>query len=195
MYKIDSLNSVDGHFSNGDYRTGHKGTLVPALWLNALQSEICNYITNSGIALDKNDNSQMLSALNKNLEKDLQKQTISGNAQSIYYAGTILAEFDVPPGGLIDLTVLIRVATLTGISEIVVIVLNAATSFDYKSVFFDFFGDVSRIERRRICLKNDTDDLKSYKVKVSCSGSSTIIGNVDLNGWADYDAEVNNAQD
>jgi len=194
MYKIDSLNSVDGHFSDGDYRTGRKGTLVPALWLNALQSEICNYITNSGIALDKNDNSQMLSALNKNLEKDLQKQTIYGNAQSIDYAGTILAEFDVPPGGLIDLTVLIRVATLTGISEIVVFVLNAATSFVYKSVFFDFFGDVSRIERRRICLKNDTDDLKSYKVKVSCSGSSTIIGNVDLNGWAEYDAEVSNAQ-
>lgn len=191
MYKIDSLNSVDGHFSDGDYRTGRKGTLVPALWLNALQSEICNYITNSGIALNKNDNSQMLAALNKNLENDLKKQTISGNAQSIDYAGTILAEFDVPPGGLIDLTVLIRVATLTGISEIVVLVLNAATSFVYKSVFFDFSDDASRVERRRICLKNNTDNLKSYKVKVSCSGSSTIIGNVDLNGWAD--AEVSNA--
>ena len=45
MYKIDSVGSVNGQFSDGNYEAGEKGTKVPARWLNALQDEICNLIT------------------------------------------------------------------------------------------------------------------------------------------------------
>lgn len=196
MYKIDSLNSVDGHFSNGDYRTGRKGTLVPALWLNALQSEICNYITNSGIALDKNDNSQMLSALNKNLEKDLQKQTISENVPGVDSTGSVVDEFNVPPGGFIDFTATVTVATAVGASGTLdVRIERADDSAIFKRVLF--YVDVNEsgfLGRRRFCLKNVDDSLKTYKIKVKCSEGLAIVGSVAVNGWADYDAEVNNAQ-
>lgn len=197
MYKIDSLYSVDGHFSDGNYRTGRKGTRVPALWLNALQSEICNYIINSGIALDKNDNSQMLVALNKNLEKDLQKQTISGSAPGVDSTGSVVDEFDVPPGGFIDFTATVTVATAVGMSGTLdVRIERADDSAIFKRVLF--YVDVNEsgfLGRRRICLKNDGNSLKTYKIKVKCSESLAIVGNVAINGWADYDAEVNNAQD
>lgn len=186
MYKIDSLYSVDGHFNDGDYRTGRKGTRVPALWLNALQSEICNYILNSGIDLDKEDNSQLLKALNKNLEKDLQRQTISGNTQHIDPAALIIAEFSVTSGGVVDFTAFVTIPGSVNQVNVALKILNSDTSFVYKTVYFQSRADDSK-SRRRICLKNDSDSPVTYQVTVNCLENVFIAGNVDLSGWADYE--------
>ena len=69
MYKIDSVGSVNGQFSDGNYEAGEKGTKVPARWLNALQDEICNLITKSGGTLNKYDKLQIRSALDYFLPK------------------------------------------------------------------------------------------------------------------------------
>lgn len=194
MYKIDSLYSVDGHFYDGDYRTGRKGTLAPALWLNALQSEICNYITNSGISLDKEDDSQMLKALNRNLGRDLQKQTISGSANRIDHDVSILTEFSVPPGGIIDLTVVVGIPGSVDQITVALKVVNGDDSIVYKTVYFGSRVNDSR-GRRRICLKNNSADSEYYKVEVNCNENVFIVGSVELNGWADSseDTEVGNA--
>lgn len=194
MYKIDSLYSVAGHFDDGDYRTGRKGTLVPALWLNALQSEICNYITNSGISLDKEDDSQMLKALNRNLGRCLQKQTISGSANRIDHDVSVIAEFSVPPGGVIDLTVIVGMPGSVDQITVALKVVNGDGSVVYKTVYFGTTANDSR-GRRRICLKNNSDDSEYYKVEVNCTENVFIVGSVELNGWADSseDTEVGNA--
>lgn len=194
MYKIDSLYSVDRHFYDGDYRTGRKGTLAPALWLNALQGEICNYITNSGISLDKEDDSQMLKALNRNLGRDLQKQTISGSANRIDHDVSILTEFSVPPGGVIDLTVMVKIPGSVDPITVALKVVNGDDSIVYKTVYFRSRVDDSR-GCRRICLKNNSGDSEYYKVEVNCSENVFIVGSVELNGWADSseDTEVGNA--
>ena len=77
MYKIDSVGSVDGQFSDGNYETGQKGTKVPARWLNSLQDEICNLITKSGGELDEYSETQMLTAIKHDLPKLLHYEVLS----------------------------------------------------------------------------------------------------------------------
>lgn len=77
MYKIDSVGSVNGQFSDGDYEAGKKGTKVPARWLNSLQDEICNLITKSGGELDKYSETQMLNAIKHDLPKLLHYEVLS----------------------------------------------------------------------------------------------------------------------
>lgn len=77
MYKIDSVGSVNGQFSDGNYEAGKKGTKVPARWLNSLQDEICNLITKSGGELDEYSETQMLTAIKHDLPKLLHYEVLS----------------------------------------------------------------------------------------------------------------------
>ena len=103
MYKIDSVGSVSGHFSDGDYRTGRKGTKVPAHWLNAVQGELCNFVTANRIALNNNDNGQVLEALENRIKGFFNRysflQTASGNE---LFVGTDIATVNIDPGGILD---------------------------------------------------------------------------------------------
>lgn len=77
MYKIDSVGSVNGQFSDGNYEAGQKGTKVPARWLNSLQDEICNLITKSGGVLNEYSETQMLTAIRHDLPKLLHYEVLS----------------------------------------------------------------------------------------------------------------------
>lgn len=63
MYRIDSADSVDGRFDDGDEALGREGTVVPADWLNAVQAELLATIDHADIEPDKADSTQLLQAL------------------------------------------------------------------------------------------------------------------------------------
>lgn len=62
MYQIDSAGNVAGHFTNGTPGV-QAPTIVDADWLNAVQDELTNIVESAGIALDKEDSTQVLQAL------------------------------------------------------------------------------------------------------------------------------------
>jgi hypothetical protein len=63
MHKIDGPGHVDNTFTEGNPTTGTPATVVTADWLNAVQTEIANVITEQGITLDKEDNTQLNAAI------------------------------------------------------------------------------------------------------------------------------------
>jgi hypothetical protein len=63
MHRIDTTDSVDGLFSDGNEVTGVPGTLVDAAWLNAVQEEIANVVEDAGLTLNKSLNNQLASAV------------------------------------------------------------------------------------------------------------------------------------
>lgn len=64
MHRVDGQGAtVDNLFTEGDPGSGVPATTVTADILNALQEEMCSAIEGAGIALDKQDNTQLLAAL------------------------------------------------------------------------------------------------------------------------------------
>ena len=63
MKRIDTPNSVSGRFRNGNAVVGQKGTYLDETWFNNLQEEIANTVENAGIALNGNDETQLLQAI------------------------------------------------------------------------------------------------------------------------------------
>lgn len=66
MHKIDGPGATpDNRFTEGDPAIALPATEVTADWLNAVQDEIVNVIESTGIVLDKEDNGQLLDALER----------------------------------------------------------------------------------------------------------------------------------
>lgn len=76
MYRIDNATAVtsiptpaavgvnpNGYFFKGDPTSSQEATIVDDDWLNALQEEICNVIEASSITLDKTVRTQLLAAI------------------------------------------------------------------------------------------------------------------------------------
>jgi hypothetical protein len=63
MHRTDADGHVANLFSDGDPGVPTPGTLVEEAWLNAVQEELANYIESTGIALVKNTNTQLTSAI------------------------------------------------------------------------------------------------------------------------------------
>ena len=86
MHRIDSINArnnqngigKNGFHDNADL-SGQDATYLTPEWFNAQQEEIANVIEAEGIALNKDDNNQLLSALNKRT---------SVLAQAIWHVGS-----------------------------------------------------------------------------------------------------------
>lgn len=74
MHRIDADSHVGNLFDEGDPGAPRAPTQVDADWLNAVQEEICNAITNAGLTLTKGTNTQLRSAL----VNILTAQTIAG---------------------------------------------------------------------------------------------------------------------
>lgn len=96
---MDKINTPDGLFIDGTRRV--PGTPVPAWWLNQLQNEFIACLIEAGILPDKDNHSQLLTAMKSILEKlssatvasiaDLrQKSGVSGQVVNVrgYYADT-----------------------------------------------------------------------------------------------------------
>lgn len=60
---MERINAPGGVFVDGDPFNGIQGTMVTADWLNSIQEEIVAVITAAGIALDPDDQTQLLQAL------------------------------------------------------------------------------------------------------------------------------------
>ena len=75
MFRIDNATSAatadavpaagtEQHFTEGNPATSVPATDVPAWWLNMVQDEIRNVVTEAGLTPDKDDNAQLLAAIN-----------------------------------------------------------------------------------------------------------------------------------
>ena len=195
MYKIDSVGSVSGHFSDGDYRTGRKGTKVPAHWLNAVQGELCNFVTANGIALNKDDNGQVLKALNKRMGKLTERRFINSTYTRVDSTPLNVFQEDVPIGGVVDFTVSVTLDSVLGTGAVAVKVFRTddnqdynqfAVSVDQESYNSGFYGSY------RLCIqnKNTGSEMGTYKITIESSAGVTVLGNFVFSGSADARSEV-----
>jgi len=89
MHKIDGPGHVDNTYTEGNPTTGTPATVVTADWLNAVQTEIANVITEQGIALNKADNTQLNAAIDNAIsnavsnakQRHIIRWSVSGYAQ------------------------------------------------------------------------------------------------------------------
>lgn len=63
MHKIDSNGNVNGNWVAGNPETGQQPTAFTAEWLNAVQSEIINFLNFVGITPSKTENDQLTKAI------------------------------------------------------------------------------------------------------------------------------------
>ena len=79
MHRIDSATALPGGvFTEGDPMVPVPATEVSADWLNAVQEETVSVIAAAGIALDKQDNAQLLAAIVALIEHRLPPGVIPG---------------------------------------------------------------------------------------------------------------------
>ena len=64
MHRIDGSGHQDNCFTEGNPQTGTEATVVTADWLNAVQEEVAHVIEGQNLALDKDDNEQLKTAVN-----------------------------------------------------------------------------------------------------------------------------------
>lgn len=65
-HRIDSVGcTTDNKFTSGNPREGQPATIVTPDWLNAVQEEIAGVIEGQGITLNKQDNTQLATAVTK----------------------------------------------------------------------------------------------------------------------------------
>lgn len=194
MYRIDSIYSVSGHFSDGDYRNGRKGTKVPAHWLNAVQGELCNFVTANGIALDKNDNGQVLKALEKRMGKLTERQFINSTCTRVDSTPLNVFQVNVPIGGVVDFTVSVTLDSVLGTGTVTVKIFRTDDDQDYNqfaisvdqesydSVFYGIY---------RLCIqnKNNGSETGTYKITIESSAGVTVLGNFVFSGISDARSE------
>lgn len=66
MQKIGSITSTadaNGEWTNGNVAAGISPTILDAAWLNTVQREISNVVTNAGLSLDPANDAQLLAAI------------------------------------------------------------------------------------------------------------------------------------
>lgn len=59
MFRIDADAHVSNRFAEADPGTGQPGTKVSADWLNAVQEELCNFLVDCGVTLNKAVSTQL----------------------------------------------------------------------------------------------------------------------------------------
>lgn len=64
MHRIDGSGHQDNRFTKGNPQTGTEATVVTADWLNSVQEEVAHVIEGQNLALDKDDNEQLKTAVN-----------------------------------------------------------------------------------------------------------------------------------
>jgi len=62
---MQTINTQDGLFHDGNPSTGELGTIVPASWLNSIQAELLSVLAAGNIAPDQNKQTQVTEAIKK----------------------------------------------------------------------------------------------------------------------------------
>lgn len=168
MHKIEREFFADQNdeFTNGNPNEGIKSTIVDATWLNSVQRELCNLLTESGVALNPNDDHQLFKlfhnrtnpgAWNKNVEYP---GPVSGTTDWQDFFGEEKT-VTLKPGAILDVTLS---ASYAGFNS------------DYSSEVWFSFVDVNWPDNRW------TD--KHYKLIKDVEYSSRFVipneGNTDL---------------
>lgn len=115
MHKIDTNTAVDGSFVDKNASLGVDGTVVDAAWLNSVQDEICNVVEAAGKTLNKQDNSQMASAIGILTKRECAKTVIASSSVKQGVSATIFRisdYFSLAPGYFIDENVFVNVTSV-----------------------------------------------------------------------------------
>ncbi|WP_175892394.1 hypothetical protein [Burkholderia cepacia] len=62
---MQKINTADGNFHAGNPATGALGTIVTQPWMQCIQDELVAICAAAGIALDPNNNAQIVDAIRK----------------------------------------------------------------------------------------------------------------------------------
>lgn len=185
MYKIDSVGSVNGHFLDGDYEVGVKGTVVPAKWLNSVQDEMCNLVEFLGLELSEDDD-QILNGLNAYMNEYFTRQYIEEYIDNVSETSQDAgSEFSVPYKGIVDVDAVLSVFDVVGNGRISVAVYDMNNSFVSSAVLPVSEGEELKI-LVRLLVKNDDQNGNARNFKISAitskgcsaSGRITFVGSV-----------------
>lgn len=185
MYKIDSEYSENGHFSDGDYEVGKKGTRVPAKWLNSVQDEMCNLVEFLGLELSEDDD-QILNGLNAYMNGYFTRQYIEEYIDNVSETSQDAGSaFSVPYKGIVDVDAVLSVFDVVGNGRITVSVYDTNNSFVSSAVLPVSEGEELKI-LVRLLVKNDdpNGNARNFKISAitstgcSASGRITFVGSV-----------------
>lgn len=184
MYKIDSEYSENGHFSDGDYEVGKKGTRVVAKWLNSLQNEMCNLIEFLGLNLSEDDD-QILQGMNSYLNSYFSRQYIEEYIDNVSSTSQEIGPFSVPYKGIVDVCAALSLFDVVGSGNVEIAVYGPNGSYINRAIVPVSVGeDVKTIVR--LLTKNDDPDARALNFKISVGSSSgcsasgriTFVGSV-----------------
>lgn len=185
MYKIDSEYSENGHFSDGDYEVGKKGTRVPAKWLNSVQNEMCNLVKFLGLELSEDDD-QILNGLNAYMNGYFTRQYIEEYIDNVSETSQDAGSaFSVPYKGIVDVDAVLSVFDVVGNGRITVSVYDTDNTFVSSAVLPVSEGEELKI-LVRLLVKNDdpNGNARNFKMSAvasagcSASGRITFVGSV-----------------
>jgi hypothetical protein len=83
---LPSVGLVGGKFVDEDAVAGTPGSLIPALWGNAVTDELLALIAASGLVPDENDNTQLAAAINKIAQKGQVVYALDTGVANVYAA-------------------------------------------------------------------------------------------------------------
>lgn len=92
MHRIDGPGHINNTFSEGDPAQGIVATVVTDDWMNAVQEELCAVVEEAGLALEKENNAQLLAALSALFAAASHVADLAGHgATSAAIAGRLVA--------------------------------------------------------------------------------------------------------
>lgn len=160
MFKIDSDGHLANEFTEGNPSLGQPATVVSAEWLNkTVQRELCNVVTSSGLALDKNDDGQLLKALSAT-------KMLGAFGLGIFPATTTIANDSIvikkQDGSNLSATNKGVVAIQKTTGEIAIYDVTANVTIQLTGAHFGFgtFGDVQAIGLAVIAINDNNNDVK-----------------------------------
>lgn len=185
MYKIDSEYSENGHFSDGDYEVGKKGTRVPAKWLNSVQDEICNLVEFLGLELSEDDD-QILNGLNAYMNGYFTRQYIEEYIDNVSETSQDAGSaFSVPYKGIVDIDAVLSLFDVVGNGRITVSVYDTNNTFVNSAVLPVSEGEELKILVRLLAKNDDPNgNARNFKMSAvssagcSASGRITFVGSV-----------------
>lgn len=195
MYKIDSEYSENGHFSDGGYEVGKKGTRVVAKWLNSVQDEMCNLVEFLGLELSEDDD-QILNGLNAYMNEYFSRKYIEEYIDNVSETSQDAgSEFSVPYKGIVDVSAVLSVFDVVGNGRITVSVYDTSNSFVNSAVLPVSEGEELKI-LVRLLVKNDdpNGNARNFKISAIASTGCSASGRITFSGSV-ISKRINYAQD
>ena len=195
MYEIDSVGSVNGHFADGDYSAGRKGTEVPARYLNTVQNEMCNLVEFLGQTLSKDDDDQMYQGLNSFLDgyfsRSYIERSISDASDTRKDVGN---PFQVPYKGIVDVTAVMEMI-VSGDGRVTVSVYDESYDYTNSAIIPVKNGEDFSIACRLLTKNDDPNgNSRNFKISVICSAGCSVAGRFSFFGSV-VSKRINYAQD